>query len=61
MLQGLRNPSATVTTLKVSPAGPGGCADAEVETASVAAATSPAAARMDAKDLDVAFMDDSFI
>src|SRR5687768_10306634 len=77
MLHGLRNPSATVTTLKLSPGGPGGCAHVEVETVSVAAARSPAtamdggsaanagsslrpAARMDARDLDVDFMDDSF-
>src|SRR6185503_4726812 len=56
MLHGLRKPSATVTTLKASPAGPGGCANVEVETVSVAAAMSPAAARMDAANLDVAFM-----
>src|SRR5687767_7102069 len=60
MLHGLRNPSATVTTLKLSPGGPGGCAHVEVETVSVAAARSPAAARMDARDLDGDFMDDSF-
>src|SRR6185503_20800519 len=53
MLHGLRKPSATVTTLKASPAGPGGCAHVEVETVSVAAPMSPAAARMHS----VAFMD----
>ena len=56
MLHGLRKPSATVTTLKVSPAGPGGCANVVVEMVRVAAATSPAAARIDAANLDVAFM-----
>jgi hypothetical protein len=49
MLQGLRKPSATVTTLKVSPAGPGGCANVAVETVRVAAA-------IDAANFDVAFM-----
>ena len=57
MLQGFLNPSATVTTLKASPAGPGGCANVEVETVSVAPAMSPAAARMHT----VAFMDGSFV
>src|SRR5262245_50271990 len=52
MLHGFFNPSATVTTLKASPAGPGGCAHVEVETVSVAAPMS-AAARMHT----VAFMD----
>jgi hypothetical protein len=56
MLHGLRKPSATTTALKVSPAGPGGCANVMVEIVSVAAATSPAAARTDAANFDVAFM-----
>jgi hypothetical protein len=60
MLQGLRKPSATVTTLNISPGGPGGCANVELEMANVAAPTSTAAERIDADNFDVAFMDDSF-
>src|SRR6187549_946970 len=56
MLHGFFKPSATVTTLNCSPAGPGGCAHVEVETVSVAAATSPAAPRIDARYFDDAFM-----
>src|SRR5262245_35911382 len=57
MLQGFFKPSATVTTLNCSPAGPGGCAQVEVETVSVAAAASTAAPRIDARYFEVAFMD----
>jgi hypothetical protein len=45
-----------VTTLKFSPAGPGGCANVVVEMVRLAVATSPAAARIDVANLDVAFM-----
>src|SRR5262245_33768534 len=57
MLHGFFKPSATVTTLNCSPAGPGGCAHVEVETVNVAAATSTAAPRIDAMYFEVAFMD----
>jgi hypothetical protein len=59
MLQGLRSPSATVTTLNVSPAGPGGCADAAVEI--IAEITSTAPAPMDVANFADAFMDSSSV
>jgi hypothetical protein len=58
MLQGLRKPSATVTALNRSPGGPGGCANAEIANA---AAPTSTAARADAPNFDVAFMNDSFV
>ena len=37
MLQGFLSPSTTVTTLKFSPGGPGGCASAAPHTATITA------------------------
>src|SRR6185295_17837893 len=42
MLHGFLKPSTTVTTLKASPGGPGGCASAEVIQLELAAAQSAA-------------------
>jgi hypothetical protein len=57
MLQGLRSPSATVTTLNISPAGPGGCADTAMEI--IAEITSNPPVRIDVANFADAFMDGS--
>src|SRR5262245_44284011 len=47
MLHGFFNPSTTVTTLKVSPGGPGGCAKADVIRLELAIAPSAAESASD--------------